>query len=154
MHCTIKTHRQAGNRLIHLMACMQFHITSSCYKLRKGWLHSIVAVQMPKAGRELMTGRAFRWASALPQIGNKKKKERKQVNNRCDWMNWKIWKGAKRENANECVGEQWRSGDGVEQQFSAVIKMTCWRGGGGKIVSKFSLFPPSSRSPCATLHMH
>lgn len=60
--------------------------------------------------------------------------EEKQVHNRCDRTNWKIWKRAKRENANDCVGEQWISGDGVEQRFSAVIKMTCW---GGEVVEAY-----------------
>lgn len=73
----------------------------------------------PKAGRELMPGRAFRWGCALPQRRREKKhrgkrgKKTKQVNNRCDRMHWKMWKRAKREKCKWLCGraaDEWRWG--------------------------------------------
>lgn len=94
--------------------------------------------------------------------GGEKKRKNKWITGVTGWS--ERWKRAKRENANDCVGERWRIGDGVEQLYSAVIKMTCCGGEGGgggggiwrhfilSIVSAWEIFAskiPHSCSPRA-----
>lgn len=137
MHCTIKTCRRAGGDscIHHVEICVTLSRYETALKNRR----------CPKQVDWLMTGCAFRWGSAhchkerevkKHRRGGKERGKKKQVNNRCDRMNWKIWKKAKWENANDCVGEQQRSGDGV----FAVIKMTMlggWGGGWGRLWRHF-----------------
>lgn len=132
MHCTTKMCKKSVES-VHLSNSVST-LVEMCQK-EKGWLHFFIPIKMPRAGRELMTGCAFRWGSVLPQRRREAKqgggKEEKQVNNRCDRINRKIWKKAKIENANDCVGDHWWSGEGVETRGFCSNQNDLLRGGWG-----------------------